>query len=575
MTLWWHTDQTRLRDEKSALAALEAEAPWLENIAWGLDDEFRLRALFDLVRDQERLQLTLTYHNTFPSSPPSVRPVDAKRLSSHQYGTGGDLCLQIRPDNWRPEFTGAQMIESAYALLSHEAPGADGTVIAAPGEHDYPETLSYRGRVSRFYVTPSSRVMLLLGADSIKEVTYTRHWCGDDFVIVTLHDVTLGDETHRVPDVPSELHAEGYKTRGRVLKIQKAVNAVKAKTYDALIEELGEAAALADDQRGLFLVDENGAIRLVHRFPSTGNLSYHRTLLQPNDASRSGDGFENLQPKRVGVVGLGSLGSKIAASLARTGIGRFELVDGDVLHAGNLERHDADWRDIALHKADLVARRLNLISPNVRAHAWRTEIGAQVSAEEAGNVDSALGGCDLIIDATANPDVFNHLAGLAMRANKSLVWGGIYAGGVGGEIARSRPGLDAAPYDVRDAITAFEHTVDEPAPRPGPAGYDGEVDGVPWVAGDPDVAIIASHMSALALDTLLGREPSRFDAPAYLIGHDRTWLFDGAFHTQPIVPDAPVRDRVSPTGEDGIEKGFVDDLIKTKIHEIAASKKDD
>ena len=72
MTVWWHSNQRRLRDEKATIAALEAASDWLENVEWSLDDRFRLRAIFDIRLDHRSFRLQLTYHNTYPSSPPSV-----------------------------------------------------------------------------------------------------------------------------------------------------------------------------------------------------------------------------------------------------------------------------------------------------------------------------------------------------------------------------------------------------------------------------------------------------------------------------------------------------------------------
>ena len=126
MTVWWHSDQARLQQEKAAIAALDAEAGWLENVEWSLDDLFRLRVVFDIRLDHGRFRLQMVYHNTFPSSPPGVSPVEDIRLSNHQYGAGGDLCLGIRPDNWRPDYTGADMIRSAHDLLTEETPDEEG-----------------------------------------------------------------------------------------------------------------------------------------------------------------------------------------------------------------------------------------------------------------------------------------------------------------------------------------------------------------------------------------------------------------------------------------------------------------
>ena len=40
------------------------------------------------------------------------------------------------------------------------------------------------------------------------------------------------------------------------------------------------------------------------------------------------------------------MGSKLAASLARSGVRRFVLVEEDVLLPENLVRNDLDWRDV-------------------------------------------------------------------------------------------------------------------------------------------------------------------------------------------------------------------------------------
>ena len=123
-----------------------------------------------------------------------------------------------------------------------------------------------------------------------------------------------------------------------------------------LLSAIGIDEMVDDNSFSVLVVCKDGEVVLYRKLPSLATMIRYTTILQPKVAnSRSGDEFSDLRSKRVGIVGLGSLGSKVAASLARTGVGQFILVDGDVLHAGNLERHDADWRDIALHKTDIVA----------------------------------------------------------------------------------------------------------------------------------------------------------------------------------------------------------------------------
>ena len=51
------------------------------------------------------------------------------------------------------------------------------------------------------------------------------------------------------------------------------------------------------------------------------------------------EGIEILRSKHVLVVGLGGVGAYAAEQLARAGIGRMTLVDGDMVNVTNRNRH--------------------------------------------------------------------------------------------------------------------------------------------------------------------------------------------------------------------------------------------
>ena len=576
MTIWWHSNQRRLSDEKAAIAKLEVTAGWLENVEWSLDDQFRLRAIFDIRLDHGRFRLQITYHNTFPSSPPSIAPVENIRLSGHQYGQGGDLCLQIRPDNWRPDYTGADMISSAHDLFLQEAPNDNGSITAAPSDHNVPETLSLRGSSFRLYLSAATQHMLVSDTPDRSTVRIGLQWCGG-YEVANIHGLEQDEFTWRPPDIPLAFSKEVFLFKGVLVHVTLYGAALsQISTEEELLAVIGSAEGFKDDCYFCLVVASDNNIILFRTLPTTKRFIRYRTILEPVEAERRpGDDYSDLAAKRVGIVGLGSLGSKIAGSLARTGVRHFVLVDGDILHAGNLERHDADWRDVGLHKVDIAARRLRLIAPGMRCDVWRTAIGAQVSTEEAGNVNAALDRCDLIVDATAEPDVFNHLAGLVDRAKAILVWGAIFAGGLGGEIGRSRPRKDPSPFHIRDSINQFYETVDEPSPPSTGRKYGGNDGGSILTATDADVSAIASLVATLALDALIGREPSHYAAHAYLVGHARGWMFEGPFHVQPILADAPIRSDLPQADEDVIEKEFVDKLIQRKSREIEARSTND
>ena len=120
--IWFLTDLARLNAEYRAVEALAAGVDWLTDLRWSFD-QGRLVLRFTITVGDRRYELVMTYPDFFPSTPPSVAPVDGEqRISPHQYGAGGDLRLEYRPDNWEPRFTGADIIESAHRLISTEHP---------------------------------------------------------------------------------------------------------------------------------------------------------------------------------------------------------------------------------------------------------------------------------------------------------------------------------------------------------------------------------------------------------------------------------------------------------------------
>ena len=359
-------------------------------------------------------------------------------MSGHQYGPGGDLCLDIRNDNWTPDVTGADMISSARRLLEAETPSEDGATVHAPSAHDFPNVLQLRSAVTRFYIDPLA--CIVLAGECVDGLPIEIGFVYQRGMTFMAHLLSIGDGDGGKKSVmtPAAVRESCTVHNGVVFDTDVPTPELQQiRKLGTLRELLSARLVLRDDENWAALLrGSEGDLTLLYHFANNDDLLHYTTVPSSSEPSRSGITASDLGKKRVGLVGLGSLGSKVAISLARVGVRRFELVDGDILHAGNLERHDGDWRDVGRHKVDLVAHRLRLIHRDVETQPWPSAIGAQVSSQEAANVNHSLAACDLLIDATAHPDVFNHLASLSIRQNCTLVWGAVFAGGVGGEIAR-------------------------------------------------------------------------------------------------------------------------------------------
>jgi len=174
-------------------------------------------------------------------------------------------------------------------------------------------------------------------------------------------------------------------------------------------------------------------------------------------------------------------------------------------------------------------------------------LGGQGSSGGIESLIEVLETCDLLIDCTADIAAFEVLSAVSSFAKRAVVWGEVFAGGMGGLIARSRPGREPNSSSIRRTIEAWCAERGTPISRAS-APYEGGENG-PAVANDAEVSIIASHVAALSIDTLLRREPSAYPNAAYLIGLQAGWIFTQAFETYPIEvaqPDEPTTVEVDP-----------------------------
>ena len=102
--IWWALDDDRLDREKAALLALETSSEWLITGLWFIADNLEMAVEINITHQKQTYRLLLRYPNVFPNGPPMIFTF-GERLSGHQYGTTGELCLEYRPDNWHPDVT--------------------------------------------------------------------------------------------------------------------------------------------------------------------------------------------------------------------------------------------------------------------------------------------------------------------------------------------------------------------------------------------------------------------------------------------------------------------------------------
>jgi hypothetical protein len=275
---------------------------------------------------------------------------------------------------------------------------------------------------------------------------------------------------------------------------------------------------------------------VIAKFLGTDNHTYNIIKILMDKQQRSSARNAVLSGKRVAVLGCGSMGSKVAASLARMGIVDFFLVDSDVLKAGNLVRNELDWGEVGAHKADGLAEQLKRINAQVKVDKWINQLGGQTSVETLMTCLVTLRGCDLIIETTGSGQGFVYASSVSESERVPMVWGRVFGGGFGGYIARSRPDIEPSALDVRDNIYQWFQTPGFPDP-PADAGIDyafGPDDQTPMVADDADVSVISAHLTQFAVDALRETVGSEYPYSVYVIGLRKEWIFQQPFDVRPV-----------------------------------------
>ena len=558
MSSWYQTNLSRLRSEREAVEALASEESWFHLERW-LFREGRLCAEGVITAHGHEYRVRLVYPDQFPFVPAWVEPQSDARWSTHQYGTGL-LCLPLRPDTWIVTATGADVLRGAYDLFIIENPLGEGGS-RAPSGPVVGELQAYGWLGEPVLIGRGCLDRMRQGNSAdLKAIT----WVPADNVWPILVQDAEDRQALRRPSEPD------------VLSLQWNVSVIVSMTSgpwaatdrDALLSAgqftPEEAAFITDSPAGLVLYAGDGAPR-AFELQSEGALRRREVFVLPEQTGVRSGRDAAFETKRVAIVGAGSVGSKIAESLVRSGLTRLMLVDGDVMLPDNLERHVLDWRDVGFRKVHALKRRLLRIVPGADITVADTNLNWQRSAQTHASLVSALALSDIVIDATGDAATALFLGAVADANARAFVSVAVFGGGIGARIATCLPERDP-PFAIgREAYLGWCDQQGKKPPEPSPRRYDALADdGTPLVADDAAVTATASHAARVILDILDGDSPS-VTAAWLLLGYRKEWVFEGHGHT--IHLDVGTRPAPRPEADDPETQAFVQGLLEDECGE--------
>ena len=166
---------------------------------------------------------------------------------------------------------------------------------------------------------------------------------------------------------------------------------------------------------------------------SSAAIPSQQEMLAALEMRQGAEAVRKLQAATVAVCGLGGLGSNIAISLARAGVGKLVLVDFDCVDVTNLHRQQYKASQVGLPKPEALLANLKEIAPY-------TEFETHFEKVTAENVATLLANADVVCEAFDNAEAKAMLVNTVLETmpDKFLVAASGMAGFDGGNAIRTR-----------------------------------------------------------------------------------------------------------------------------------------
>ena len=123
---------------------------------------------------------------------------------------------------------------------------------------------------------------------------------------------------------------------------------------------------------------------------------------------------QRLKEARVGIAGVGGLGSTVAIALARVGVGELVIADFDVVEPSNLNRQQYFVDQLGEYKVEALTATLRRINPYVAVTPHRVLL-------DPSNVPPVFAGCRVVVEAFDRAEMKSMLVDTVLAAMQDTI----------------------------------------------------------------------------------------------------------------------------------------------------------
>jgi hypothetical protein len=216
----------------------------------------------------------------------------------------------------------------------------------------------------------------------------------------------------------------------------------------------------------------------------------------------SGFEVDELSRKTCLMLGCGSIGSRVAETIVKTGVGAMLLVDDDGIRAGNVSRHVLGLDAVSRNKAEALREHLLKKNPFAEIEAAGDDI-----VRDPEMIERMVTRADVVVSCMGSDAAELFVSAACVAQEKPVLFCRSYLQGRLGEIFLYRPPLHEACYGCASAYLTAPGC---PVPRPPDVpyeelvGFDGDCGSAFLPASAIDLDLVSLHGARLSLALLQG-----------------------------------------------------------------------
>lgn len=489
----------------------------LESIRTDNKERFRFHVI-----EKDGLQIvyfTITSHHinyefevTFPYAYPSIPPVIKQKTifpTKHKY-TNDVMCLKHAHDNWQPTLMLKDQVLNLFDLLDDENPLGVREKIESEVESEDGESWDLGRKLREFnkydllFINIQQYIALTKDKTQgtakiyIKENRFNQEYfffqsINEKEVYSHLKKTKLTNIMYFVFN--DDKHSFEYVSKNKKILFENFQKSHKGYKGYLIVNKLDI----------YLLIKNSNDVKLVY------------SLWEENAKNERLSLSEEVKEKKIVIVGLGSVGSRVLIDLARTGFKQFVIIDHDLFFPYNVIRHELTAYHIGDFKVEALKRKIvEEINPHVKITDFRYEFAGQESTSYTNLVVTEIMNADIIVDCSGNNSVLSSLDELVLEYNLNYVAGTILPAAVGQVIFIRKKESSYSLIDIYHRYSEFIEATSIDIPKQ-KSDYTGLIGETIFSATMSDCSILSGFIGKIVMSLLDPQNIADFSKPFYLL----------------------------------------------------------